>query len=74
MIFDEVQLSNEAMRGNEVSFCLLNFPGKFSKRQKISLSSNFPSSSMQGKLEDKEIFRFQLNFPGKFRRQKRMYG
>jgi hypothetical protein len=36
------------------------------------LSSKFPSSSKQGKLEDKEIFGFQLNFPWKFRRQKRM--
>jgi hypothetical protein len=27
------------------------------------LSSKFPSSSMQGKLEDKEILCFQLNFP-----------
>ena len=44
------------MRGNEVRFCLLNFPGKFSKRQKISLSSNFPSSSNAGC--------FQQNFPG----------
>jgi hypothetical protein len=62
------------MRGIEVRFCLpLNFPGKFRRRQKISLSSNFPSSSMQGKLEDREIFCFQLNLPGKFRRQKRMH-
>jgi hypothetical protein len=46
------------MRGNEVRFCLLNFPHQ----------------ACRGKLEDKEIFCFQLNFLGKFRRQKSMHG
>ena len=51
MIFDEVQLSS--IRGNEVRFCLLNFPHQVCR----------------GKLEDEEILCFLLNFPGKFRRQ-----
>jgi hypothetical protein len=46
------------IRGNEVRFCLLNFPHQ----------------ACRGKLEDKEILCFQLNFSGKFRRQKRMHG
>ena len=48
--------------------CLLNFQhaydmqvGKFSGRQRISLSTNFPSLTCTGKLVDKEILCFPLN-------------
>ena len=52
--------------------CILFSSGKFSGRQKISLSTNFPSLTCRGKLANKEILCFPLNFPlawGKFRRQ-----
>jgi hypothetical protein len=38
-----------------IRFCLLNFPGKFSWKQKISLSSKFPCMLDEGNLEDKSV-------------------
>ena len=59
-----------------IRFCLLNFPGKFSWKQKISLSSNFPLHAWWGKFRRKQRISLSSNFPlhawwGKFRRQKR---
>ena len=48
--------------------------GKIRRQRNPLFSSKFPHQACRGKLEDKEILRFQLNFPGKFRRQKRMHG
>ena len=55
------------------SVCIKYASGKFSKRQRISLSTNHPVHFDEGKLVDKEIFCFLLNFPGKFSRQSEIF-
>ena len=47
--------------------CMWYASGKFSGRQKISLSTNFPSLKCRGKLEHIEILCFPLNFPLAYR-------
>ena len=48
--------------------------GKFSKRQRICLSTNSPLHVNEGDLVDKEILCILLNFPGKFSRQRLCIG
>ena len=63
--------SDTPMRGIEVRFCLpLNLLGKFRRRQKISLSSNFPSSSMQGKIRRQRNLLFSTKFAGEILKTK----
>ena len=52
------------MRGNELRFCLLHFPGNLVKDKRFLCLLIFPHQACRGRLEDKEIFCFQLNFPG----------
>ena len=69
MIFDEVQL-RAPIRGNEVRFCLLNFPhqacrGKLEDKEILCFLLNFTHQACRGKLEDKAGNPlFSTKFPG----------